>query len=242
MKQITIVMPAFNEAAGIEQVLAEILERVDALASDAVEEIVVVDDGSSDGTDAAVGRVVQRDARVRLVKHPQNKGFGAAVRTAIAATRTRYALMVPSDGEWEPTELSVFKASAEAGVRATIGERDTRASDYSTARRAASALFSLVVRILFGVRLRDLTWVQMYDLERVDWNTPDSTTATYPVQVVLLDVSRNGAEPGSIHTYPSRMRSREHGKSKVWRPRTALRMGIDLLSFWWRFRIRRAGR
>jgi glycosyltransferase involved in cell wall biosynthesis len=237
--QLTIVMPAFNEAAGIERVLDEILAEVDRSVPDAVAAIVVVDDGSSDGTGEAVQRVTARDARVRLVPHERNRGFGAAVKTAIAATETRYALMVPSDGEWEPAELPAFRAAAQDGVRIAIGERDVRASDYSAVRRMASSLFSLVVRVLFGVALRDLTWVQMYDRERVDWQTPGSETATYPVQIVLLDVSRNGGDPAAVRTQPSTMRSRNHGESKVWRPRAALRMGTDLLSFWWRFRIRR---
>jgi glycosyltransferase involved in cell wall biosynthesis len=237
--ELTIVMPAFNEAAGIEQVLDEILVEVDRSASTDVAEIVVVDDGSSDDTGAAVERVAQRDKRVRLETHERNRGFGAAVKTALAATRTRYAVMVPSDGEWEPREIANFRDAATAGVRLAIGERDVRASDYSRVRRLASALFSLVVRVLFGVALRDLTWVQMYDLERVDWRTPGSETATYPVQIVLLDVSRHGADPAAIHTYSSFMRSRGHGESKVWRPRAAFQMGADLLSFWWRFRVRR---
>jgi glycosyltransferase involved in cell wall biosynthesis len=236
---ITIVMPAFNEASGIEPVLDEILAEVDRSARADVAEVVVVDDGSSDGTGAAVERVAARDGRVRLVTHERNRGFGAAVKTAIAATTTRYALMVPSDGEWEPREIAEFRDAAGAGVRVTIGERDVRASDYSRVRRLASSLFSLVVRTLFGVALRDLTWVQMYDLERVDWRTPGSETATYPVQIVLLDVSRNGASPADVHTQSSAMRNRGHGESKVWRPRAAFRMAADLLSFWWRFRVRR---
>jgi glycosyltransferase involved in cell wall biosynthesis len=234
---ITIVMPAFNEAAGIEPVLDEILAEVDRSAPDDVGEIVVVDDGSSDGTGEAVERVAARDQRVRLVTHERNRGFGAAVKTALGATRTRYGLMVPSDGEWEPRELAQFREAAAAGARLVLGERDVRASDYSGVRRLASGLFSLTIRVLFGVPLRDLTWVQMYDLERVDWRTPDSETATYPVQIVLLDVARRGAD--EVRTQRSAMRSRGHGESKVWRPRAAFRMGADLLSFWWRFRIRK---
>jgi glycosyltransferase involved in cell wall biosynthesis len=239
--ELTIVMPAFNEAAGIEPVLDEILAEVDRSPAGTVSEIVVVDDGSSDDTGAAIQRVAARDPRVRLVAHDRNRGFGAAVKTAIAAARTRYALMVPSDGEWDPAELGRFRAAADDEVRVAIGERDVRASEYSAVRRTASGLFSLVVRVLFGVPLRDLTWVQMYDRDRVDWQTPDSETATYPVQIVLLEVARNGSEPGALQRQPSTMRNRGHGESKVWRPRTALRMGADLLSFWWRFRVRKAG-
>jgi glycosyltransferase involved in cell wall biosynthesis len=234
--ELTIVMPAFNEAAGIERVLDEILAEVDRSTPSDVAAVIVVDDGSHDGTGAAVERVAARDARVRLITHAANRGFGAAVKTALAATDTRYAFMVPSDGEWEPLELAGFRDAAHSGARVAIGERDVRASDYSRIRRAASALFSLVVRTLFGVPLRDLTWVQMYDLERVDWRTPESDTATYPVEIVLLEVSRNGAE--GVRTQSSSMRSRGHGQSKVWRPRAAFQMAADLLSFWWRYRVR----
>lgn len=236
-QRITIVMPAYNEADGVEAVLREILDQVDSVAAEMVAEVVVVDDGSSDVTADAINRVAARDGRVRLVPHQVNRGFGAAVRTAIDAARTRYVLMVPSDGEWDPRELAAFRDAAARGIRIAIGERDVRASHYSRMRRIASRLFSLVIRTLFGVPLSDLTWVQMYDRDRVDWRTPASETATYPVQIVLLDLARSGGDAAGIARIPSTMRNREAGESKVWRPRAAIRMGLDLLSFWWRFRV-----
>ncbi|MBE3598807.1 MAG: glycosyltransferase [Limnochordaceae bacterium] len=85
---LTVVLPAYNEEASvgatIEAVLRFLRER--GLSH----EVVVVDDGSEDATASVVARVAGRHPAVRLVRHPANRGYGAALRTAFAAAR----------GEW----------------------------------------------------------------------------------------------------------------------------------------------
>lgn len=88
---IAAIIPAYNEARRIEQVL-KVLHQVDCL-----DEILVVDDGSSDGTAGVVLRVAGEEPRLRLLKHEKNLGKGQAIFTARAATRAEYLLLLDAD-------------------------------------------------------------------------------------------------------------------------------------------------
>jgi glycosyltransferase involved in cell wall biosynthesis len=89
-KRLTIVIPAFNERGPIEQVL----KHVQTICSDVVQEIVVVDDGSSDET-----ACVAQAAGARVIRHKQNMGYGAALKTGIRNAQTDFVLTMDSDGQ-----------------------------------------------------------------------------------------------------------------------------------------------
>jgi SAM-dependent methyltransferase len=91
-----VVVPCFNESATV----VALLERV--LASPVVREVVVVDDGSTDGTADLVASVT--DARVRLVRQPENLGKGAALRRAFAEVTSDYVVVQDADLEYDPDE------------------------------------------------------------------------------------------------------------------------------------------
>ena len=85
---VTIVVPAFNEGDSIGQVVTELR------AAAPWHEVLVVDDGSTDGT----GKAAQ-DAGARVVRHPYNKGNGASVKTAIRAATSDWIAIVDADGQ-----------------------------------------------------------------------------------------------------------------------------------------------
>ncbi len=89
-KRLTIVIPALNESGPIEQVL----KRVQTICADVVQEIVVVDDGSSDETAG-----VAQAAGARVIRHKQNMGYGAALKTGIRNAQTDFVLTMDSDGQ-----------------------------------------------------------------------------------------------------------------------------------------------
>jgi glycosyltransferase involved in cell wall biosynthesis len=102
-----VVVPCFDEVATV----AELLDRV--LASPWVAEVIVVDDGSTDGTAAAVRAV--DDVRVRLIEHGRNRGKGAALRTGFAQVTADYALVQDADLEYDPAEYATVLEPIIAG-------------------------------------------------------------------------------------------------------------------------------
>lgn len=88
---ITAIVPAYNESAGIEQVLA-VLKRMDCLS-----EVIVVDDGSTDDTQMHIQKAVQADSRIRSLRHATNRGKGQAIFTGWHAAQGSILLLVDAD-------------------------------------------------------------------------------------------------------------------------------------------------
>ena len=99
---LTVVVPVFNEAATVR----ELLRRV--LAAPVEKEVVVVDDGSSDGTREILASIEAPD--VRVILHERNRGKGAALRTGFSAARGRVVVVQDADLEYDPAEFPVLLA------------------------------------------------------------------------------------------------------------------------------------
>ena len=97
---LSIVMPVYNE----EQTVARVVERVLALPLDMPRELVVVDDGSSDGTAAALAPLPARFPNLRILRHERNMGKGAALRTGFAAVSGDVVIVQDADLEYDPRE------------------------------------------------------------------------------------------------------------------------------------------
>ena len=153
---ISIILPAFNEAHR----LLPSLEKLGRFCRDTFQEfeVVVVDDGSTDGTwDLIQG---YRGCPLRGVRLPQNRGKGAAVKAGMIEARGDFRFFTDSD---LPYDLSAFTSAMhlfqDEGCDLVAGARDmagsTDAAGTSRARKAASKVFSALTGALFGFDIRD---------------------------------------------------------------------------------------
>lgn len=156
--QLSIVIPAFNEAARIEPYLVAIREYVRGeYAGDC--EVLVVDDGSRDGTTALVQKLAEAWPALRLIRHEANRGKGAAVRTGVAAARGRRILFADADGATpieEERRLAIAVANGSeiaAASRYLAGPGVAR--DRNRRRETASLIFRILAKLLVGVGVKD---------------------------------------------------------------------------------------
>jgi glycosyltransferase involved in cell wall biosynthesis len=107
---LSVVMPAYNERATIHEALARVLAApVSSI------EVIVVDDGSKDGTRELLTQGVALDPRVRVVLHDKNRGKGAALRTGFGEARGRFVIVQDADLEYDPNEYPKLLEPLESG-------------------------------------------------------------------------------------------------------------------------------
>ncbi|HEU4370006.1 MAG TPA: dolichyl-phosphate beta-glucosyltransferase [Methylomirabilota bacterium] len=121
MIRYSIVIPAFNEAHRLPPYLEEVAEFFDGRGEPY--EVLVVDDGSTDGTVAAVRALAERHPAVRLLLLGRNRGKGAAVRAGMLAASGALRLFTDADGATPITELKRLEAALAAGADVVIGSR-----------------------------------------------------------------------------------------------------------------------
>jgi glycosyltransferase involved in cell wall biosynthesis len=149
---LAIVLPAFNEEENIASVVQSAAETAQGLADEY--EVIVVDDGSHDRTAEIVrGLMRDRDWSLRLLTHPQNLGYGVALRTGFAHVDSECVFYTDTDNQFDVSELRYFVPFlAEADV--VIGFRVYRYD--SPYRTLASWGYNALVRGMFRVRVRDV--------------------------------------------------------------------------------------
>jgi dolichol-phosphate mannosyltransferase len=147
---LSLVLPAFNEEDGIRQAVTEADAALAALCEEY--EILVVDDGSSDATAAAVQSESADRPHVRLVRHESNRGYGAALRTGFRAARCELVAFTDADCQFHLEDLGRLLPLTEDSPVA-VGYRIGRKDPWR--RRFLSGGFNLVVRALLGTGVRD---------------------------------------------------------------------------------------
>ncbi len=151
MTSLTVSMPAYNEAENIVPMIEMVRTKVAPLVDDL--EIIICNDGSSDQTGQIVRRISAEDPRVRLVDHPVNQGYGAAVRDAIWAATKELILATDSDLQFDLGEVARFLPRIQQADM-VIGYRYARSDPWH--RQLFGHGWSWLVNLLFGYTARDV--------------------------------------------------------------------------------------
>ena len=148
--QWSVVIPAFNEARRLPRYLAEIVAYFDGRNEGY--EVLIVDDGSTDGTADAVAAIGGTHPSVRVLRHGRNQGKGAAVRRGMLAARGEYRLFADADGATPIAELKRLEAALAAGAHIAVASRARPDSSVLVVARRhrvlAGRVFSWIVRRL----------------------------------------------------------------------------------------------
>jgi len=150
-RKLTIVVPAFNEAAHIETTLTVVFEAAANLLD--AYEIIVVDDGSSDGTGAVAEQFAASHPNTRVKRQPVNQGVGAAYLYGLREARFPYLTLVPGDNVFSRTAVeNVFAAVGRAPL--VVSYRDNM-EVRTRVRYALSIICTMSMRLICGRRIRD---------------------------------------------------------------------------------------
>ncbi len=177
---LAVVMPVFNEGATVGRVLQRVLDRPEVL------EVIVVDDGSSDGTGEAVRAMATRDSRIRPFTHERNQGKGAALRTGFAQVTAPIAIVQDADLEYDPSDYpQMIQPILDGHAAVVYGSRFTGAGPH---------------RVLYfwhsqGNRFLTLLSNMMTDLNLTDMETCFKAFRKDVVERLEIRENRFGVEP-----------------------------------------------
>jgi len=222
--RLSLVLPAFNEAAVIAAAVAEAEAALAVTFTDF--EILVVDDGSADDTAAAVARLLPSAPHTRLLRHPKNRGYGAALRTGFEAARFDLVAFTDADCQFNLADLGTLAPLA-AAYPVVVGYRADRKD--TRRRRFFSWGYNVLARALLGTRVRDCDCaLKVFRRDALAHLLPQSRG--FFVNAEMLTRAR--LLGFAVTERPVTHRPRLGGESKV-SLREIPRTARTLLAFWW---------
>jgi glycosyltransferase involved in cell wall biosynthesis len=222
--------PAHNEAANLEGLVSEALATLPTLAE--AFEVIVVDDGSRDDTPAIADRLAAANPDVvRVVHHPTNLGYGAALRSGFAAARNPLVAFTDGDRQFKVADLERLTSRLAAADQpdVVVGYRIKRADPL--ARIVYARAYRLANRIFFGLRITDVDCAcKLFRREALERVRVESGGAFFSAEMIikLRAAGASVVEVGVPH-YP-----RTAGAATGANPRVVMRAVRDF----WRLRLR----
>jgi glycosyltransferase involved in cell wall biosynthesis len=228
---IAVALPAYNEAESLPRTVPPVVAALRQVTDDF--EIVVVDDGSRDRTAEVVRELSRQYPEVRLVQHPVNLGYGAAVWTGITSGQKEFIFFTDADGQFDIGELGRFVPYA-GEYDMIIGYRAPRGDP---PKRLVFAFgWKLFVTFLFGYVARDIDCAfKLFRREVLDHVYVESRGAAFSAELLIKARDRGFR----IKELPVTHLPRRAGRSTGDRPDVILRAFKEMLGFWGKSRILR---
>ncbi len=202
----SIIILCYNEAATICRVATAVKSVMEEIAPGR-HEIIIVDDGSDDGSVDIVGELGRTVPSVEAICHHANFGIGRALTTGYRRARNDNVCAVPGDGQFDVRELIPFSSVPE---RTCIAFYRIDNTTYSLFRNGLSYLNKQVNRLALGVDLKDVNWVKVYKTSELRKLTLRLSSSLVESEICAKLIRRRN----TIHEVPSSYLPRQYGKSK----------------------------
>jgi dolichol-phosphate mannosyltransferase len=228
-KAVTIFVPAFNEVANLEGAVEDAVAATKALTD---YEIVIVDDGSTDGTGPLADALAVRWPKVRVVHNRSNLGLARGYRVALEQARMPYFTFVP--GDREVSGESIREILDAVGTADIVVPYHANLKARRWYRRLITRASTRLMNVLFGLRVRYYQGPCVYPTSLAR-SLPTTTTGFFFLAEMLVQALRAGhsfIEVGLIH------QERATGRSKALSFGNALRALKTVMGLWWKIRVR----
>jgi glycosyltransferase involved in cell wall biosynthesis len=233
MPGLSVFFPAYNDAGTIASLVITSVKVAATLTDDY--EVIVINDGSQDDT----AKILDELARiypdhVRVIHHPQNRGYGGALRSGFAAATKDLVFYTDGDAQYDPAEMAVLWPKITDDVDWVNGWKISRSDPAH--RIVIGRLYHHYVKTLFGLKVRDvdcdfrLMRRKIFDVVRLE---KDSGVICLEMMKKFQDAGFRVAEQ-PVHHY-----HRAHGQSQFFNFPRVVRTLIDVHKLWWQLVVRR---
>ncbi len=196
--RVSVLVPARNEEANVPELVDRVSQAFDALGLvDGAGELVLVDDGSTDGTGPLADSLRSSYPFLRVIRHRRNLGLTAALHTGFRAVRGDLILFLPADLESDPvTDIPALLGKLDEGYDVVAGWRQGR----KEGKVFASGIYNRVSRWLFGVTAHDMNWIKGFRRDVIETLPPlRSDWHRFLLQIAAHQGYRIGEVPVAWH-------------------------------------------
>ncbi|HEY0752714.1 MAG TPA: glycosyltransferase family 2 protein [Ktedonobacteraceae bacterium] len=225
---VSAVLPAHNEEAAIASTVESVLGTLASWLTDF--EVLVVNDGSRDRTGTILDEIAARNPRLRIIHHSVNQGYGAALVSGFEASQKDFVFFMDSDGQFDIRDLERFFPLLQE-YDAVLGYRIKRQDTWM--RKVNAWGWKLLVRLIFGVRVRDVDCAFKIYTRRFFREHLLETRGAMINTEILYKFKRDGytyTEIGVQHL------PRHGGKATGAKPIVILRAFRELFTYAWKWR------
>lgn len=223
---ISIVLPAYNDAGTIANVIKKAIETAKELADDF--EVVVVNDGSWDDTGKIVDDLKGQYGCLKVIHHKRNQGYGGALIEGFSKASNELIFYTDGDGQYDVGELKTLMKNMTDGVDMVNGYKITRSDPVY--RIIIGKIYQELMKLLFSLRIQDVDCDFRLFRSKI-FNYIELTSKS---GVICVEMAKKIQEAGfkivevPVHHYP-----RVHGQSQFFKPRHLSKLLMQLFSVWW---------
>ena len=232
VSSISAVFPAYNDAGTIPSMVLQALIALRQVTEDY--EVVVTNDGSSDSTAEVLNELASRYPELKVIHHPQNQGYGCALRTGFANSTKDWIFYTDGDAQYNPAELVNLTQALTEGVDVVNGYKISRHDPWI--RVVIGRVYHHIVRIAFGFKLRDVDCdfrlIRRDIFSHVKLESPTGTICLEMVKK-FQDAGYHFAEVPVNHYY------RSYGRSQFFRWKHLWRTFRHLSALWWKLVVKK---
>ena len=232
LKELSVFFPVYNLEAQIKDTLVNALETIPNLAEKY--EIIVVNDGSYDRTGEILSEIAKKNTNIRIITHKNNRGYGGALKSGFYGSKYEWIAFTDADGQFDISELpNLINLQKRTKADLVVGYYMKRAVKFY--RKVNTWLWQLVVRILFGLNVKDIDCgfklISKKVLSGID--PLESERGAFVSSEFLIKAQKEGfkiVEIG-VHHYP-----RTEGRGTGADLNVIIRSFIDLFKLWKKLR------
>ena len=231
VRSVSAMFPCYNDALTIEGLVDQVYAALTPLVP--AVEVIVVNDGSTDGSREVLDEMAVARPWLHVVHHPQNRGYGQALISGFAAARHDWIFYTDGDAQYDAREAAVLVPLATCSIDIVQGYKVGRGDPWY--RKVIGRFYHHVVKLMFGLRVRDTDCDFRLFRRRLVVDVPLTSSSGVICVEMMFRFQQAGARfvQAPVHHY-----FRPHGRSEFFRLPAITRSALQLLTLWWRLVIR----
>jgi glycosyltransferase involved in cell wall biosynthesis len=231
-KGLSIFFPAYNDSGTIASLVITALRTARRLTPD--HEVIVINDGSKDGTAEILDELASIYPQVRVVHHEKNRGYGGALRSGFATASRELVFYTDGDAQYDPAEMEALWRRFDDSIDLVNGYKISRSDPLH--RVIIGRIYHHTVKLLFGLTVRDVDcdfrMMRRSIFERVHLEKNSG--------VICLEMMKKITDAGfRIAEVPVHHYHRAYGKSQFFNFKRLYRTAIDVARLWYALVVRR---